>query len=77
MRLAVLISVLSVLVFLACNHSESINSGGQPAIAPDPVIRFDLFWDSLVVDSGMIRKDQTLSHHLDRIGMQVDLFRGG
>lgn len=69
MRLGVLISVLSVLVFLACNHSESINSGGQPAVVPDPVIRFDLFWDSLVVDSGMIRKDQTLSHLLDNFGI--------
>ena len=65
----VFISVLSVLVFLSCNHTESTNSGGLPVIVPDPVIRFDLFWDSLVVDSGIIRKDQTLSHLLDNSGL--------
>jgi murein DD-endopeptidase MepM/ murein hydrolase activator NlpD len=70
MRLVVVFtSVLSVLVFLSCNHTESANSGGLTAIVPDPVIRFDLFWDSLDVDSGIIRKDQTLSHLLDNFGI--------
>jgi murein DD-endopeptidase MepM/ murein hydrolase activator NlpD len=74
MRLFVVFAIVfSVLVFLGCNHTKSKNSGGQATfsavIVPDPVIRFDLVWDSLVVDSGTIRKDQTLSHLLDDFGM--------
>jgi hypothetical protein len=66
-------SVFSVIVFFGCHHTESENSDGQTPIsvvlAPDPVIRFDLVWDSLVVDSGKISKNQTLSHLLDDFGI--------
>ena len=36
---------------------------------PEPKIRFGLFWDSLIVDSGSIKSGQTLSHLLDNYGI--------
>jgi murein DD-endopeptidase MepM/ murein hydrolase activator NlpD len=69
------VRVFIVLFVISCNHSESPNVRGSDSfsavIVPDPVVRFDLFWDSLVVDSGTIHQDQTLSHILDKFGISA------
>lgn len=59
--------------FFGCNSSESTNPDRVSAISAvsvtKPLVRFDVLWDNLEVDSGMIRKDQTLSHLLDNFGI--------
>jgi hypothetical protein len=65
------------LFFYGCGNpkTETGASRGQAGfsavVVPDPVIRFDLFWDSLVVDSGVISENQTLSHLLDGFGIDA------
>ena len=69
----VLASALSVVFSFSCNSSESTNPDRVSAISAvsvtKPLVRFDVLWDNLEVDSGMIRKDQTLSHLLDNFGI--------
>lgn len=69
----VLASALSVVFSFSCNSSESTDPDRVSAISAvsvtKPLVRFDVLWDNLEVDSGMIRKDQTLSHLLDNFGI--------
>lgn len=71
-------SVFSIIAFVAifmvrCGSEEGSSfSGGSFLSAepvPEPMIRFGLYWDSLIVDSGSIKSGQTLSHLLDDYGI--------
>ncbi|HIO15981.1 MAG TPA: hypothetical protein EYN19_03945, partial [Flavobacteriales bacterium] len=64
------LSGVSIILF-ACGDvgPDSNGSRGHGAFSADdekaPIERFGLYWDSLVVDSGVIKNGQSLSHLLD------------
>ena len=59
--------ILAVLKFCGGNNTTTPIFNPEPE--PEPKIRFGLFWDSLSVDSGIVKSGQTLSHLLDPWGI--------
>lgn len=61
------IVALVCLFSLASCLNDEINNrdGSSPSKVPVPEIRFGIVWDSLVVDSGIVKDGQSLSHILD------------
>lgn len=73
----VVLTLLAIGAFflVECGSEEGsgFSSGSflSPVPEPEPKVRFDLFWDSLIVDSGVIKSGQTLSHLLDNYGISA------
>ena len=66
--------VVTVLALLFAIIQQCGTGGSTPKIftpkpEPEPFKRFELFWDSLSVDSGVVKSGQTLSHLLDPYGI--------
>ncbi|PCJ81660.1 MAG: peptidase M23 [Bacteroidetes bacterium] len=64
------VCVVSIILF-GCGDAIPSSKGSRTSGAfskiddPLPIVRFGLYWDSLVVDSGVIKNGQSLSHLLD------------
>ena len=68
----IFVILICLLALLSClgdgvNSENGSNNPGvfSPNRVPDPEIRFGVIWDSLVVDSGLVKDGQSLSHILD------------
>ena len=61
-----IVALVCLFTLAGCANNES-NDGDERGLSqvPSPVIRFGLAWDSLVVDSGIVKDGQSLSHILD------------
>ena len=59
--------ILAVLQF--CGPSDISLPIFTPEPEPEPFMRFGLYWDSLNIDSGIVKSGQTLSHLLDPWGI--------
>lgn len=66
--------VVTGLALILAVIQQCCSGGSTPKIftpdpEPEPLMRFGLFWDSLNVDSGVVKSGQTLSHLLDPYGI--------
>ena len=58
-----------LLVWASCGDGHRGVGGFDAPPVPEPTYRFGVVWDSLVVDSGLVKSGQSLSHLLDPAGI--------